>query len=119
MRFPESAGTIEPMVRLVSMVVGLATAASAAGAGTTAPSLKVSLHPLTVRGTNFGSVEQVTVRATVPPGFVVHRAVADRDGAFVVRFKSVTGSPRGLRVRVFGANGHTAQWPSRLYGQTG
>lgn len=107
------------MVRVVSLIVGLATAASAAGAGTTAPSLKVSLHPLTVRGTNFGPAERVTVRATVPPGFVVRQTVADSDGAFVIRFKGVTGSPRGLRVRVVGTDGHTAQWPSRLYGQTG
>src|SRR5438132_10355222 len=42
-----------PMVRLGLVVVALATAASAAGAATQAPSLKVSLHPLTVRGTNF------------------------------------------------------------------
>jgi hypothetical protein len=107
------------MVRLVSLLVGLATAASAAGAGTTASSLKVSLHPLTVRGANFGPAERVTVRATVPPGFAVRRTVAKSDGTFVVHFANVMGSPRGLRVRVFGTDGHTAQWPTRLYGQTG
>jgi hypothetical protein len=107
------------MVRLVSLIVGLATAASASAAGTAAPSIKVSLHPLTVHGTNFGPAERVTVRATVPPGFVVRQTVADSDGAFLVRFKGVTGSPRGLRVRVVGADGHTAQWPSRLYSPTG
>jgi hypothetical protein len=108
------------MVRIAALGVVLAAgAASAAGAGTSPPSIKVSLHPLIVRGTNFAPGEHVTVRATTPPGFASRRAVARDDGTFVVRFKSVTGSPRGLRVRVVGTDGHTAQWPPRLYGQTG
>jgi hypothetical protein len=108
------------MVRIALLGVVLAAAATAAaGAGTSPPGIKISLHPLIVRGTNFGPGERVTVRATTPPGFASRRAVAGDDGPFVVRFKSVTGSPRGLHVRVVGTDGHTAQWPPRLYGQTG
>ena len=91
--------------------VGLACA-TAASAGGPRPTLRVSLHPLTVAGSDFGAGEHVTVLATVPPHSLSRRTVASAEGSFVVRFTSVEGTPRGLRVRATGSQGHAAFYAS-------
>ena len=98
---------------VLAVALGLAGTA-AASAGRPMPTLQVSLHPLTVAGSNFGAGERVTVLATIPPRLISRRTVASADGSFAVRFASVTGVPRTLRVRATGSQGHAAVYAPRL-----
>ena len=103
------------MIRTFVVVgsLGLACAA-AASAGGPRPALRVTLHPLTVAGSNFRAGEHVTVLANVPPRVLSRRAVAGDDGSFVVHFPSVTGVPKGLRVRAMGSDGDAAVYAPRV-----
>jgi hypothetical protein len=77
------------------------------------PALHVTLHPLKVTGSDFSAGEHVTVIVNVPPRMLTERAVAADDGLFVVRFSTVTGTPRGLRVRAMGSEGNAAVYAPR------
>jgi hypothetical protein len=77
------------------------------------PALHVALHPLTVSGSGFRAAEHVTVIANVPPRMVSRRAVASRDGSFVLKFDEVEGEPSGLRVRASGSEGSAAMYAPR------
>jgi hypothetical protein len=77
------------------------------------PTLQITLHPLTVTGSQFRAGEQVTVMATVPPNMLSRRTLASTDGSFVVQFANVAGTPPGLRVRATGSQGSAAIYARR------
>jgi hypothetical protein len=77
------------------------------------PALHVTLHPLTVAGSHFRAGEHVTVLATVAPQVLTERTIASSRGSFLVRFATVTSTPRGFRVRASGSEGSAAMWAPR------
>jgi hypothetical protein len=99
-------------VRVAAAIVAAAALFVAAGASAGPggkPSLGVlTMHPLTLQGSNFDARERVLVQAIGEAG-ASRRIVATRAGTFVVRFDSVSTSRCELiRAIAIGAGGSRA-----------
>jgi xanthine dehydrogenase molybdopterin-binding subunit B len=96
-------------VRLVGLLVVL-IAASAAGASTSPPALRVArITPLIVTGTHFRAHEHVRITATSTDTRASRSATAAVDGSFRVGFGDlVTDRCSGVRVVAVGVSGSHA-----------